>query len=347
MTYQTDSGRSRQESTQAAPQNDWETWGVVIGTSLISTGLAAYEIVPASATPLISKSLNIGPAVAGLLVGIMFGTAVVTSLPAGAVLDRVNSRTAMAIAVLTLFVVGTWGWIAGRNGNYWSIIASRAVGGVAYVVVWNAGIDIVSRAVDAKQRATAVGIFTASGPVGFALGQGTGPVIAAQWGWPAIFIAFLGFALVGLLIFWPTSRGLRTNASDAPTLREFGAVLRNKDGWLVGALGFLGYALYLFINSWGSSYLTQEIGLSLGASGILVAVFPAIGVVSRISSGVLSDRVFNGRRQPVILGSFALAAPIILIFTRFQSIPVLIGLLLITGFAVQLTLALSFEPVIQ
>lgn len=321
------------------------TWGLVVGASLVSTGLAAYEIVPASVTPLIRDSLDTTPAAAGLLVGIMFGTAVVASLPVGAVLDRTNSRRAMALAVLALLIVGIWGWIAGRSGDYRSVIASRAIGGVAYVVVWNAGIDIVSRAATDANRATAVGAFTASGPIGFALGQGTGPLVADWFGWPAIFIAYNGLALLGLLLFWPTSRGLGRSGGDAPTLREFGAVLRNRSVWLVGTLGFLGYSLYLFVNSWGSSYLTVVVGLSLGLSGLLVAVFPAVGVLARISSGVLSDRLFDGRRQPVLLGSFCLAAPLVLGFTHFRSIPVLVLLLLVSGFAVQLTLGLSFTYV--
>jgi len=323
----------------------WRTVGLVAGTSLISTGLAAYEIVPASVTPLIRDSLGVGSSAAGLLVGVMFGTAVVASLPAGAILDRTDSRRMMVLAVLALFVAGVWGWIAGRSGSYWSVIASRAVGGVAYVIVWNAGIDIVSRAVSAANRATAVGIFTASGPVGFAVGQGTGPLVAARFGWPAIFLAFTGVPLLGLLVFLPASRGLGGARGDAPSLAEFGTVLRNRTVWLAGTLGFLSYALYLFINSWGSSYLTGEIGLSLAASGVLVSVFPAVGLVSRISSGLLSDRVFGGRRQPVLLGSFLVAAPLMLVFTRLGSIPLLVAVLLLSGFAIQLTLGLSFTYV--
>ncbi|GAB3696465.1 MFS transporter [Halorubrum trueperi] len=307
--------------------------------------MAAYEIVPASVSPLIRDSLGIGPTIAGFLVGVMFGTAVIASLPVGAVLDRTDSRNVMALAVLTLLVAGTWGWIAGRQGNYRSVIASRALGGVAYVVVWNAGIDIVSRAATSGNRATAVGIFTASGPIGFALGQGTGPLIAHRFGWPTIFIAFTGLTVMGLIVFWPASRGIGTSQGDAPSVQEFGAVLRNREVWSVGLLGFLGYSLYLFVNSWGASYLTTELGLSLAVSGLLVAVFPAIGVVSRISSGLLSDRVFGGRRQPIVFGSFAAAAPLVLVFTQFRSLPLLVALLLLTGFAVQLTLGLSFTYV--
>ena len=144
----------------------------------------------------------------------------------------------MALAVLTLCVVGCWRWTVGRNGDYRSVIASRALGGVAYVVVWNAGIDIVSRTVSDTRRATAVGIFTASGPMGFALGQGTGPLIADRFGWPAIFLVFTAVALAGLLLFWPTSRGLGNSDTDAPTLREIGTVLRNRNVWLWVRSGF-------------------------------------------------------------------------------------------------------------
>jgi predicted MFS family arabinose efflux permease len=345
MTVETDGTDPGGTSPGPPLAGPYATWALVAGASLISTGLAAYEIVPASVTPLVRDSLGIGPTVAGLLVGIMFGAAVVFSLPAGAALDRSNSRTGMALAVLGLLVAGAWGWFAARSGDYRSLIASRVLGGIAFVVVWNAGIDMVSRAVAPSHRATAVGIFTASGPVGFAVGQATGPLVAEWFGWPAVFLAYLTPAVIGLLLFWPASRGHGTSRGEAPALGEFAAVLRNPTVWLIGVLGFLGYALYLFVNSWGGSYLTEELGYSLAISGLLVAVFPAIGVVSRISSGLLSDRVFGGRRRPVILGSFGLAAPLLLTFTRFRALAVLVAVLLLAGFAIQLTLGLSFTYV--
>ncbi|AUG49219.1 MFS transporter [Haloarcula taiwanensis] len=345
MTPQATDSDMSDPTAETAVRTANSTWWLVAGASLISMGLAAYEIVPASVTPLIQESLRVGPTAAGLLVGVMFGTAVVVSLPAGAVLDRTDSRTAMAIAVGMLVIAGLWGWRAGRRGQYESILASRALGGAAYVVVWNAGIDMVSRTVEDSHRATAVGIFTASGPVGFALGQGTGPLIAQRFGWPTVLLAFIGPAIAGLAVFWPASRGHGGSRGDAPSLREFGAVLRSPSVWLVGALGFLGYALYLFVNSWGSSYLTQELNFSLAVSGLVVAVFPAVGVLSRISGGLISDRVFDGKRRPVVLCSFGLAAPLLLGFTQLRSLALLVTVLLLIGFAVQLTLGLSFTYV--
>lgn len=329
----------------AKPSGQWRAWGLVLGVSLISVGLAAYEIGPASVTPMLRESLSVGPSAAGFVVGIMFGVAVVTSIPVGSVLDRTDSRSALVVAVAALLVAGVWGWVAGRDGDFGAVVASRVIGGLAYVVVWNAGIDLVSRAAPAGRRATAVGFFTASGPVGFALGQGAGPVIAAWFGWSTIFLVFPLISCVGLAVFWPVSRGQGRSGDATPTLEEFGAVLRNPHVWLVGVLGFLGYSIYLFVNSWGASYLTEEIGLTLATSGLLVAVFPAVGIVARMSSGLLSDRVFDGRRRPVLLGSFLAAAPLVLAFPVLRSIPLLVLFLLCAGFAVQLTLGLSFSYV--
>jgi nitrate/nitrite transporter NarK len=312
----------------------------------MSASLAAYELVPASVTPLIRESLGVSPSRAGLLVGVMFGTAVVVSLPVGIVLDRTNTRYVIAIAVGLLLVAGAWGWQAATTGAYWSLVASRVLGGVAYIVVWNGSIDIVGRSFDTARQGTAVGTFTASGPVGFAIGQGTGPIVANLFGWPAIFPVFTAIACVGLAIFWPTSRGAgRTTRTSAPSLADLGGVVTDRRVWTVGLLGFLGYSLYLFVNSWAPSYLTEELQLSLTLSGALVALFPAVGVLSRIFGGVLSDTLFGGRRRPVVLLSFLVATPIVAGFTIPRTIPVVIGALLVAGFAIQLCLGLVFAYV--
>ena len=321
-------------------------WTLLVGASLVSVSLAAYEIVPASVTPLIRSSMGVGRSGAGLVVGAMFGAAVVTSLPVGVLLDRTNSRHAVAGAIGTLFVAGAWGWQAATVGAYWSLIASRVLGGVAYVVVWNAGIDIVGRSFDAGRQGTAVGTFAASGPVGFAVGQGAGPPIADAFGWPAIFLAFPALALVGLALFWPTSRGSgRATDTSAPTPSEFRDVVTDRRVWIVGLLGFIGYSLYLFVNGWAPSYLTESLGFPPAVSGILAAVFPAVGVIARVSGGLLSDTLFGGRRRPVVLLSFIVAAPVVGGFALLSTLPLVVGALLIAGFAVQLCLGLVFAYV--
>jgi len=319
---------------------------LVAGVSLVSMALAAYEIVPASVTPLVRTALGVSDAGAGLLVGVMFGTAAVASLPVGVVLDRTDSRTAVAAAVGLAVVAGVAGWWTAAAGAFWALVATRVLGGIAYVVVWNAGIDIIGRSFGAGRRGTAVGVFTASGPVGFALGQGTGPLVADAAGWPAVFPAYTALCLVGLLAFWPASRDTgRATATEVPSPAEFARVVTDRRVWTVGVLGFLAYSLYLFVNSWAPAYLTDELGLSLALAGTLAAAFPAVGVLSRVSGGVLSDTLFDGRRRPVVLLAFGVAAPIVGAFTLLRTVPVVVAALLCAGFFVQLCIGLVFAYV--
>ena len=319
---------------------------LVAGVSLVSMALAAYEIVPASVTPLVRTALGVSDAGAGLLVGVMFGTAAVASLPVGVVLDRTDSRTAVAAAVGLAVVAGVAGWWTAAAGAFQALVATRVLGGIAYVVVWNAGIDIIGRSFGAGRRGTAVGVFTASGPVGFALGQGTGPLVADAAGWPAVFPAYTALCLVGLLAFWPASRDAgRATATEVPSPAEFARVVTDRRVWTVGVLGFLAYSLYLFVNSWAPSYLTDELGLSLALAGTLAAAFPAVGVLSRVSGGVLSDTLFDGRRRPVVLLAFGVAAPIVGAFTLLRTVPVVVAALLLAGFFIQLCIGLVFAYV--
>lgn len=312
--------------------------------SLLSASLAAYEIVPASVTPTIRDALDVSPAGAGALVSVMFGTAVVASLPAGVVLDRVDSRRAIAVATAAFLASAGWGWWAATAGDYHSLLLSRVVGGLAYIVIWNAGIDVTGRAFASERQATAVGLVTASGPVGFAVGQGTGAVVAGAFGWPAVFVAFVAPAVVGLAVFWPASRGRGRvrEATGTPALGHLGTVVRTADVWLVGALGFLAFSLYLFVNTWLPTYLTEDVGLAATTSGLLAAAFPAVGVVGRVGGGVLSDRVFAGRRRPVLFASFLVTTPVVAAFATVSALPILVALILVAGVAVQLCIGLVY-----
>ena len=324
-----------------------ERWGLLAGASLMAVASAAFEIVPASVTPLVRSSLGVGPSRAGLLVSVMFGTVVLVSLPIGVVLDRTDSRRAVGVAGGGMVLAGAGCYATARAGAFWPLVGFRALGAVAFTVVWNAGIELVGGAFGPERRATAVAVFTASGPVGFALGQAGGPVVAELAGWPAVFPAAATSVLVGLALFWPASRGVGAADGDADVdaLSNLGRVLGSRAVWTVAGLGFLAYALYLFVNSWAPSFLTEQVELSLAASGLLVALFPAVGVLSRVGGGVLSDRAFDGRRRPVVLLSFAVAAPAVASFAAVRAVPVVVAALLVAGFAVQLSVGLVFSYV--
>lgn len=322
--------------------------GLVGGLFLLSAAAGAYEIAPAGVIPLIRESLGVGAVGAGWLVSVMYAASVVASVPAGAALDRVSIRRAVAAAALGLLVAGAWGWYAGRAGAYRSLLASRVLGALSYVVLWNAGATVAGQAVAPERRATAVGVFTASAPAGFALGQFGGPLVAAAAGWPAIFPAFAALAGFGVAVFLTATRG-RTMGIEtgSPTRSEFASVFADRAVWILCALSFTAFALYLFLNSWLPSYLTDELGVSLALSGVLTALFPAVGVVSRTAGGYLSDRLFGGRRRPVAVGAFAAATPAVVGFVATARIAAVAALLVVAGVAVQLAIGLLFSYVAE
>ncbi|MFC7203218.1 nitrate/nitrite transporter [Haloferax namakaokahaiae] len=325
-----------------------EAVGLLTGFFILSVAAAAYEIAPASVFPVIQESLGIGGSTAGLLVSIMYATAVLTSIPVGIVLDRFSVRRVVFFGAVALSVAGVWGWYAASAGAYLSLLASRILGGLAYVIFWNAGANAVGSAVTPRYRATAVGVFTASAPVGFALGQFGSPLIEDAAGWPAVFPLFAALCVVGIAIFLLATRrhvpGVDAAAPDRRALRE---LFTSQAVWIVCVLCFLAYSLYLFVNTWLPSYLVDTFDISLAASGLLTALFPAIGAVARSSSGFISDRVFSGKRRPVILSSFAITTPGIVAFVFVSQLGFVIGTVVVVGFVIQLINGLIFSYIAE
>ena len=324
------------------------TLGLLSGFFVLSTAAAAYEIAPASVLPLIQTSLGLTASTAGWLVSIMYATSVITSVPAGIVLDRFSVRWMTLLGTVALVVAGVWGWHTATSGAYLWLLVSRVLGGIAYVIFWNAGANVVGSAVAPQRRATAVGVFTASAPVGFALGQFGSPLIARIAGWPAIFPLYAALGVVGVTLFLLATRhhvpGVETAAPDRTALRK---LFTSQAVWIVCVLSFLAYSLYLFVNTWLPSYLVNRFGISLAASGLLTALFPAIGALGRSSSGGVSERVFNGRRRPVVVASFAIATPAVVAFVFISQLRLVVCVVVVVGFAIQLVTGLLFSYITE
>ena len=322
--------------------------GLVAGLFLLSTAAAAYEITPSSVLSLIQDSLGVSATAAGALISIMYGTSVLLSLPAGALLDRAGPRKVVTIAGVALALAGAWGYLAATAGSYLLLLLSRVLGGACYVVVWNAGANLAGSAVSPKNRATAVGVFTASAPVGFALGLFGAPIVAGAAGGPAALPAFATIGLLGVAVFLFGARGRSLGVdTETPDRAAFVRLFRDRTVWLLSTLCFLAFSLYLFLNSWLPSYLSEGLGLPLAASGLLSALFPAVGIVARAGSGALSDRLFGGLRRPVVVGAFLVAAPGVAGFVFASGVPAIIALLVIVGYAVQTTLGLLYTYIAE
>ena len=316
------------------------------GAWLLSVVTQGFVVLPASVLPQMAAGLSVTESVAVWIISAAPGAWAASNLAAGRLIDR-HGDTAATVGATTLFVVGClWCWRAALDGAFLPLVAARLVAGVGLGVVWTASANLVGRTFPSGVRGTALGVFTTSAPAGFALAQVLGPELAAVAGWPSLFAATAALALPGLLGFLIGVR--RATLSSRPAGGEgasLRAVLGRRGVVLGGCAAFAAYSLYLFLNSWLPTYLTTEVGIAPATAGLLTAAFPAMGIVSRAGGGVVSDRVFGGRRVPVLKVSFLTATPAVVGLWLVPRPAVIVALLVVAGFVIQLTFGVVYSYV--
>lgn len=322
---------------------------VLIGTFLISLFVAGMQIMPASVLTLIMDDFAATPSEAGWLVSLTLLMPAVLALPVGYGLDRFDNRRILALGVLIVVLANVWGWDAGLRGAFLELLLVRLVTGVGIIMTWVSGANLVAGAFADGNTATATGIYTASAPLGYVIGQGVPPFIATNIGWEANFVVFAVLVGASGFLFALTSfrTASRAETDQTANLADFRRVIRRRAVWIVALMSFVAYSLNLLFNSWMPTYLNEELGYSIANSGILVALFPLMGFLGRTSGGVVSDRLLDERRRPVPLGSFAITLPIIIVMAVTETPVVVVLVLVLSGYFAQVGVGLFYTHVTE
>lgn len=324
-----------------------DPWLTLAGIWVLSFVVNAYLIVPSSVLPLIMADTGVDHATAAWVISGAFLSWSLTNLGVGVGIDRYGDYTVCAVGTLVVAVAGVWGYYAGVDGAFGSLVASRVVAGVAIGGIWTAGSNLVGRTFHSSRAGTALGLFTTSAPAGLAVGQLFGPRVADAAGWP-VAVGLFGVAALGGFALFALAHG-RTDPVDAPAatsaFRNVRAALSEPAVRYGCAFGFAAYSLFLIFNSWLPTYLSQDLGVSLATGGVVVAVFPAMGVVSRAAGGVVSDRYLGQRRLPIVVTSFLVTLPVVAVVAFVTDVTVLLAALVVAGFAVQLSIGILYSYV--
>jgi len=321
--------------------NRRDEWTLLAVMWLFGFLIAAFQILPAGILRVIMDAVGVGPAAAGLFVGASLAGQAAANVPVGVAIDRTSSRIVIVVGAAAMGIAGIAAQQAGLAGSYPGLIGAIALGGLGIAAIITAGANLIGSVFAGDTEATAVAIFLTSPPAGYAVGQVTGPTVATRFGWPTNFLVFGLLTTVLVVPFWYFSRGFGAEA-DPPTLAEFRRLIANRHLWIVSAMSFVAYSLYLLFNSWMPTYLADSFGLSLARSGLYAALFPATGILARAGGGIISDRLFDRKRRPVALIAFASVLPVVVLVAVIQ-IPVVLALLLLpAGFFVQLGIGLFY-----
>src|SRR5262249_25420346 len=190
-----------------------------------------------------------------------------------------------------------------------------------------------------SQRATVVGLKQVGLPFGGMLGAATLPAIALALGWRgavvASALAVAACALACALVYRdpPEEVAARRATTAARALRTG---LRTRDLWLVAAATAVFAAMQTVWMAFLALYLQGVVGLSLLAASRYLALAQGGGMLGRVAFGLLSDRVFAGRRRTplAIAGCTSALCSVAIAFTGpGTSTAWLAGLALVFGFA--------------
>lgn len=303
----------------------------------MGAGFNTYLIAPASIIPLFAEAYGIDKATAGLSISVFFLSWGLANLPGGLVMDRRDNRH-LALGGTVVFVAACVATAVAPN--YTVFLVARLVGGATGAFLWTANANIVSRVFPESRLALGTSLFVASGPVGQAIAQFLGPILANAAGWRTLFFVYPILAVIGVPILYFAVRD-PIRSDDTVSMAQFGRTLRNPTVLAVSFASACSFALFLFFNSWMPTYATEELGVSLAAAGVAAALMPFAGIVARPGGGWISDRI-DGRRRPVIVASFVLSLPLIVAISVVTSSLAFAALMLLTGASIQLAIGVYY-----
>ncbi len=282
--------------------------------------------------PLLRADLGLSRTEAGSLLSPFYVGSLVIGVPAGYLADRLGVRWTLvggqALIALFLFALAA-------AGSGWVVSLAIGAAGFGFALVNPTTTKAVIAWFPLASRATAVGVKQTGLPLGGALGAALLPVLALAGGWRDTIRAT---AVLVALCAAVTALGYRERVDEAggpaPRPGSVWAVLRNRDLWRLSLVTVLFATVQVSWTGYFVLFLTESVGRSVVEAGAMLALANVAGIAGRIVFGLLSDRVFGGRRRIVLAiagtGSGLVAAATALIGPDTPSAAIA-GLVLVFG----------------
>jgi DHA2 family methylenomycin A resistance protein-like MFS transporter len=186
-------------------------------------------------------------------------------LSAGALSDRWGARRAF----VTGFAVFSAASLAcGLAPNAPALIAARAVQGVGAALLVPCSLALLNGACgsDAGIRARAVGLWTAAGGLGIAMGPILGGLLIGLLGWRSIFFVNLPIGVAGIWL------AIRFLDQPAPAQRKHGFDLTGQTLIALAILGVVGAIIEAGPSGWHSPLVLSGIVLAIAAGAGFIVV---------------------------------------------------------------------------
>jgi MFS transporter, DHA1 family, solute carrier family 18 (vesicular amine transporter), member 1/2 len=263
-------------------------WIVGLITLAAFVDILAYSIaVPV--LPDISARLGASPTVIGLLFASFGLSVLVTSMPIGAVSDRVGRRLPLVAGLIVLAVAAVVFALA--DSLPW-LFAARLAQGAADAVTWVVGLAVVADLYDNEERGRMMGLVMAGNSVGFLLGPTIGGSLYELGGarLPYLALAALALLTAAALAFVRLPDHLEER-EPAP----LGTLLRVPAVAVCSLAVIIGGGTIAMLEPVLSLHLAASLGLGPARIGLIFGVGAAVSIVFHPVFGRLADRL-GGRR---------------------------------------------------
>jgi nitrate/nitrite transporter NarK len=294
------------------------TTALVLATISFALSFAAWGLVGGLA-PVFTALYQLSASQTALLVAVPVLLGSLARLPVGMVTDRLGGRVVFA-ALLAFSALASF--LVPLTGSFGSLLLAAFLVGMAGSS-FAVGAAFVSRWTPAARQGTALGIY-GLGTMGQSLAVFVAPVIAARFGWEAVFrgtgVVLLAWAAVYFILARNPPHALRP-----ATVAAMVAVLRHSPtAWLLGAFYFLTFGGFIAFSIYLPTLLRAQFGLAPADAGFRAAVFVVLATLMRPVGGWLADRIGGANVLSWVFGGVAVFS---LLLTWPSMVPFTVGAL--------------------
>mgnify|MGYP006295134335 CR=1 FL=1 len=300
--------------------------GLIGATVGFFVGFAAVSLFGPTVRYL-QEAAGLSAGLAGLLVSVPNLSGSLLRIPFSAMVDRNGGRASFLIllAVSAVGVAGVWAVITFGSHmlrELFPLLLVFGVAGGAGIATFSVGISQTSFWFSQNEQGTALGTYAGIGNVApglFALVLG---VLLPLLGISGVYLAWLGFLLVGILAyvllgrnapyFQLRARGVKQDEARS-VASQHGQVLFPKGNavealkssasvwqtWALVGIYFTTFGGFIALTGWFPKYWDAYLGLELSVAGALTAGFSIGASLLRVVGGPISDRI-TGERAALI-----------------------------------------------
>jgi predicted MFS family arabinose efflux permease len=308
-----------------------KAWAVMMVAFLAGIAVTVNQFKVPPVLPTLMAELHVDMVTGGWLMSVFSVAAVLLSIPAAFVINRLGPRVSGMIA---LGCVAGGSILGALATSAMVLLLGRAIEGISVGLIAVVAPALISLWFEPQERGLPMGIWAAWVPVGNVIMFNLAHLLADPLGWRAIWWFGALLALGTLLIFGlvatvpPQGRG-RSDATPT-TPAAAGHWLARPSSWLLPlafgtiAFGLIGYS------TWAPSFLTQTLSIEASTASSYASLIFLAGIVANVVAGWVINRV--SQRYGLLTGTMLVTSILFFWSFRLGSVSVVAPYMLMLGF---------------